>query len=99
MGWGMTSAARLHELKDLALASTLGGDVVVGGQGAGSSGQPHAAAHGLHPWLVAYRRAARKRGGHTYVAAASAQVEKRVLLFPELNVRFSRFQSTSFWVG
>ena len=96
MGWDRTcSVAQLHGPMDPALVWQLGGDVVAGGQGASSSGQPHAAALGLHPWLVAYRHAARKRGGHTYAAAASVQVEKQVLLSLEPNVRFSLSRWTS----
>jgi hypothetical protein len=103
MGSGMTcSAAQLHEQMTPALASKLGGDVVVvvvGGPGAYPSGQPHDAGLGLHSWLVAHRHAARKRGERTCAAPASVQVGKRVLLFPELSVRFSQSQWTSSWVG
>jgi hypothetical protein len=84
---------------DPALVWQLGGDVVVGGPGASSSGQPRAAALEHHPWLVAYRHAARKRVVRTYVAAASVQVEKQELLFLEPNVRFSLSQWTSSLVG
>ena len=84
-----------------AQAWKLGGDVVVvvDDQGADSSGQPHAAALELHPWLVEHRRVARKRGGHTYAAPASVQVEIRALLFRELSVRFLPSQWTFSWVG
>jgi hypothetical protein len=75
-----------------ALAWKLGAAAAEHGLGADSSELPRAVALGLHPWQVAYRRAARRCGGRRNAATASVQVETRASLFRELNVRSSQFQ-------